>query len=459
MPPFLNTYEYCFGDSGFVLNTNSQGIPFVDITDIAGLDSAPIRTSTTEHIGIDGAYQDASYMTMRTIAITGTVYDNAATPEALLDTLRAQYGPGTYGQFFFKHPGSPLRFVNAMGGGVKYDVDTQRRLGITNVVITLFCPDPYFYDFQPINPAFTAQPLVTQINANADFETGTTPWQPTNSALLTSSPNALTGAASLQITPSGTIATPGASSEFFPVIGGGRYTLQASVFTIAAYSSVQIGINWYTSAQAFISSSFSGLSTTTAGSWLPLTYNPPAAPANAAFGVMYLQMTGTPPSSTLFWWDAAVCGAAVGLGFPVSFNTGFGGPLIQLNNTVQVTHNGTHTAYPVFTLKGPLTNPVITDTLTRQTMKLTITLASTDTLVVDCRYKSIILNDPDPIPGHTHSSGPTLTSPGGVNARSVYQGLFWFSVPPFGSDTFAIAHDVAASTNGQLRVTLLGTYY
>lgn len=461
VPPALNTYEYCFGDTGIILNSDAQGLPFVDVTDIVGLDSAPVRASTIEHMGMDGAYQDAQFMSMRTIAITGTVYDNALSPEIFLDQLRAQYAPGVFNPFYFKHPGSPLRFINAQGGGVKYDVDTNRRLGITPVVITLFCPDPYIYDYQPINPALTAQPIVLQVNANSDFETGVTPWQATGGATIVQSPNALTGISSLLVTPNGTTANPGAFSEYFAVIGGGKYTLQAEAFTSLAYATgVQVGINWYTSGLTFISSNFSSAVGTAATTWTPLSLNV-TAPGTAAFGVMYIQAAGTPPSSTLFYWDDAVTGPAIGIGFPLGFNTGFGGPLVSLNNSTQVTHNGTHTAYPIFVLKGPLTNPVITNSQ-GQSIKINITMGSTDVLVVDCRYKQLILNGPI----FTGPGGPIMTGPRkpppqarGLSVRSAYLGLFWFSVAPGGADTYSIVHDLAAVTNGQMVVQLLGTYY
>lgn len=471
MPPFLNSYEYVFGEAGFILNTDKLGLPFLDVTRITGLDNAPVRTASTEHVGTDGAYVDAQYMTQRTIAIEGTIYDSTSNPESACDLLRAQYAPGTSDQFFFKHPGSPLRFVNAQGGGLKYDISTERRTGATPVVITLFCPDPYIYDFQPLNPSFTAQPVATQLNANSDFETGLTPWQATNSALLFQSSNALTGISALGVTPSGTIANPGGISEQFPVVANGKYLLSVNAFTVAAYASgVQVGVNWFTSGLAFISSTTSGAFPTTASTWTPASFAV-TAPGTAAFAQMYVQAVGTPASSVIFAFDNAVFASAIGIGFPVSFNTGFGGPLFSANNSVQVTHNGSHTAYPIFVLKGPLTNPVITSSITSQQMRFNISLAASDVMVVDCRYKSVVLNGPILAKPVTSPSGvffgPFIPAgPGkpppiaqGVSVRSALQGLFWFSVPPFGADTYGIAHDAAAVTSGRLTVQLLGTYF
>ena len=284
----MTDYTYAFGDSGFILNTdNASTFPFVDITDISGLDNAPIRQSTDEHEGMDGTYVDADFMSMRTIVLTGNLYTAINDPETVCDILKAQYGPGNGIQpFYFKSPSKSLRFVNAQGGGAKYDLDNNRGMGITPIQLTLFAGDPYVYDYP----------------ANID----------------------------------------------------------------------------------------------TANFVVP---------------------TG------------------IGIGFNMRFNTGFGGTLTLPE--VEVTNFGNNTAYPLITLNGPLTNPVIVDSANGISMALSITLASSDTLVIDCRNKTIVLNQ--------------ISS-----RRSSYNGIQFPSVPPGTSDSFLLA---ASAGSGKISVVLYNTYY
>lgn len=290
MPPGLTDYTYAYGETGFILNTdfggNPASLPFIDVSDITGLDSAPQRVNQSEREGLDGTYVDNAFQSLRTIVITGELYANVNDPETLLMQLKAAYSNPSVAPFYFKHPSQPLRFCNAQGGGCKYDVDINRRLGITNVLLTLLCGDPYVYDYPP------------------NF----------------------------------------ASSNLNAINPFGR------------------GFNW-------------------------------------------------------------------------SFNSGFGSTTTITEGTVQ--NAGTHTAYPVITLHGPLTNPIVTDSLSTISMALNITMVATDTLVIDCRNKSIILN-------------------GQFSVRSSYNGLSWFSVPAGGLDTFYLA---ASAGSGFYTALLYNTYY
>lgn len=289
MPPVLTDYEFALDENGFVLNSDFGGggtLPFVDVTQVAGLDSAPLRTTTVEHEGMDGTYIDASFMTMRTIVITGILYASAFDTDTLLDQLKQAYTSSVIRPFYYQLPAKHLRFVWAQGGGVQFDVDTNRRLGETAVQLTLLCSDPYIYDFP------------------ANFSSS-----------------------------------------------------RASVIP------------------------------------------------------------------------------DIGMSFNVGFNMGFGGGIILANQAI--TNLGTLTAYPVFTLTGPLTNPVIKDQLSNTVMKFNLTLAASDTMVVDCRYKTVVLN-------------------GSVSKRSAYLGLNWFSVPAGLTDTFYLSQDAGT---GAMSTVLFNTYY
>lgn len=287
MPPTgLADYTFAFGDTGTVLNSDDMGFPFIDVNSVTGLDNAPLRTSTDEHQGMDGTYVDSPYQSMRTVVVSGTLYTDPADPDTLLDLLKADYNNNAIRPFYFQLPGKPLRFVNAQGGGLQYDISTSRRTGITPVQFTVLAGDPYIYDY------------------------------PSQSALIS----------------------------------------------------------------------------------VPTLVN-------------------------------------VGTGFNMAFNVGFGGSIP--NNGATLQNNGTHTAYPVITLTGPLTDPVLVDSVNGITMNFSITLVGGDILTIDCRNKAVVLN-------------------GTISRRSSLLGLQWFSVPPGMSETIIFG---AAAGSGQATVTMNNTYY
>jgi hypothetical protein len=286
MAPSLNDYEFQFDDVGTTLNTDDMGLPFIDILSVSGLDTAPLRTSTDEHQGMDGTYVDSPFVSARTIVLTGNLYTNPSDPDSLLDSLRADYTKDDVRPFYFQLPNRPTRFINCQGGGFRYDIDGGRRAGLTAIQATLVAEDPYIYD---------------------------------------------------------------------------------------------------------------------------------AIPASITIAVPTLSI--------------------LGMSFNVAFNLGFGGALPNFGATV--TNNGNHTAYPLITITGPVTNPVIVDSNSGTTMALNISLAAGDILTIDTRLKSIILNN-------------------FVSRRTSMTGRQWISVPPGVSDTISFTADAGT---GSCTVKLYNTYY
>jgi hypothetical protein len=135
------------GTAGVVLNTDSAGMPFVDVESVRGLDSAEFRVSQRDWEGNDGSFMDAEFESGRTILITGTVYASTATMESYLDTLKANYAPSnSLKKFYFKSPGVNERFLYVKPLGIKYDWESMRRLGMGAVQISMFAEDPRIYD-------------------------------------------------------------------------------------------------------------------------------------------------------------------------------------------------------------------------------------------------------------------------------------------------------------------------
>lgn len=94
------------------------------------------------------------------------------------------------------------------------------------------------------------------------------------------------------------------------------------------------------------------------------------------YGTTQYQLVTTLPS--------AVGGFSFPLKFPLAFGTVQTGGYILANNA------GNFETRPVFVLYGPVTNPVITNQTTGETLSFSITLADTDILYVDC-YNRLVL--------------------------------------------------------------------
>lgn len=144
MSVLTHDYTYQFTDTGVLLNSDaSPTLPFTDITQVQGLDSAPVRSSSNTREGQDGGFLDASFSDMRTIILTGTIYCPVASIEAYLDTLYANYAPSAIVQpFYFYHPGVGERVLFCKSLGVKCDTDTLRRTGQGAIQIQLQAEDP-----------------------------------------------------------------------------------------------------------------------------------------------------------------------------------------------------------------------------------------------------------------------------------------------------------------------------
>lgn len=72
--------------------------------------------------------------------------------------------------------------------------------------------------------------------------------------------------------------------------------------------------------------------------------------------------------------------------YPVTYGTGGAG------GSAVCTNNGDANTWPIITLSGQLTNPIITDLATNETFLFNGTIASGDTLVIDMQKKTMVLN-------------------------------------------------------------------
>jgi hypothetical protein len=141
----VDNYSYRMGTAGTVLNPASLTQPFVDITDVRGLDSAELRTTERDHEGTDGGFLDADFEKMRTIILEGQLIATVDTVEPFLDTLKGEWGPGGIKEFYFQHPGVSERLLYVKALGVKYDITTLRNLGCCDVQFMCQAEDPRVY--------------------------------------------------------------------------------------------------------------------------------------------------------------------------------------------------------------------------------------------------------------------------------------------------------------------------
>lgn len=144
--PTLTDFTFQLTDTGVLLNGDVSK-PFVDITKVVGLDSAPYRESSRDHEGTDGGFLDAEFEKGRPITLEGTAYGDVAALEAYLDTIKDNFAPSkTALPFYFQAPGVNQRVVYVKPRGVNYDWTTARRYGCVDIKFNMFAEDPRIYD-------------------------------------------------------------------------------------------------------------------------------------------------------------------------------------------------------------------------------------------------------------------------------------------------------------------------
>lgn len=134
-------------DGGPIINSDSVGLPFVDIDKVVGLDSAPYRETIRDHEGTDGGFIDAEFERGRDVILEGMIYLDNNNDESYLDDLKANFAPRTSPvSFVFKPPGVDERVIFVKPRGVRYDWESVRRVGKTPAQFLMYAEDPRLYD-------------------------------------------------------------------------------------------------------------------------------------------------------------------------------------------------------------------------------------------------------------------------------------------------------------------------
>lgn len=138
------------------------------------------------------------------------------------------------------------------------------------------------------------------------------------------------GSWALKVTSTGG-GTWGATSPLFPAVAGQPMSMQASVYTPAALSAVQVGFNWYTAGGAFISSAAGdqGTFATGAGAVNLFTITGAVPPATATQAAFWVQEAAADAAGTTFSLDTVQ--VAGGLVYSLSPTGG----IDRLGNTYQ----------------------------------------------------------------------------------------------------------------------------
>lgn len=160
-------------------------------------------------------------------------------------------------------------------------------------------------------------PMGAALNTNPFFETNVTGWVASGGASFArSTAQAHEGAASGLLTPDGSTANPtveNTASAAGPVTVGQQYSAGVWVYSPTGYPTVNVSINWYTGANAFISTTAGVDTAAPAGAWKFLTVTG-TAPATAAKATVRVREAGTPLVSNALYVDEAVLYAGSGAG-------------------------------------------------------------------------------------------------------------------------------------------------
>ena len=142
--PALLDYEYQYRDDGVKLNGSSV-VPFVDVESITGLDMSEIDLTEVDIDGQHGGVINAEYFKTRTIVIDCTIYADPTSVDSYIDTLISNFVPSGSQPFYFKGAGIGIRLIYAKSLGIKFSVDTLRRVGSCKAQIVLKAADPLKY--------------------------------------------------------------------------------------------------------------------------------------------------------------------------------------------------------------------------------------------------------------------------------------------------------------------------
>jgi len=143
--PVLNPYEYQFTDTGVLLN-NSTALPFIDISNIQGLDLPAIDSVDSEYDSRHGGYVYSRFVKIRTIVLDGTLYANAASIDTTIEALIANFMPRIAdAPFYYRGAGVAQRYIMCKPVGFNFNITALRNNGSCDIQIQFKAGDPVKY--------------------------------------------------------------------------------------------------------------------------------------------------------------------------------------------------------------------------------------------------------------------------------------------------------------------------
>jgi len=186
--------------------------------------------------------------------------------------------------------------------GIQYQLG---QLQATNLQLELDNNDGYLSSLNVGSPYYS-----NAMNANMSFQGSISPWSAGDGgtiALSTAQTYASASGAisnySMSLHGNGSTANPGAFSEQFAVTPSWGYSASAWFYSASSWASgVAVGINWYTSGNAYISTStITTVSPLPAATWTQVTVTNQTSPSNAAYGQIIAEAAGTPSAGQIFY--------------------------------------------------------------------------------------------------------------------------------------------------------------
>lgn len=282
----------------------NNGQPFYIANKEIDMSPPPLRRAVATTMMVDGARIPATAWDNRVvklpIQLVATNVDAAAVAIQALsrelcretNILRVQLGSTPYYFRTFAAPDYAFSMTKLFA-----------QYGIATLEIPA---EPFVYGPKETLPSVTVSndPDEGQaVNANPYFETDVSDWTATGGTFVRSTAQSHEGVASGLYTPDGVTATSKVEVGVHqPAVVGVRYRSSAWV-RCAVSRNVVITLDWYTAANAFISSSPATIAVT-ANTWTRIDMGA-AAPATTGLFGMSVQMTGTPAASNTLFVDEA----------------------------------------------------------------------------------------------------------------------------------------------------------
>lgn len=168
------------------------------------------------------------------------------------------------------------------------------------------------------------------LNSNPDFATDLTGWSGNGATIervAAPQPKPFAGDWTMEVTPDGVAEFPNAGTAQVAVSEGQEYVVSGWLLS-ATTRSIDLNLNWFTSAGAYLSTSANGAAVdANVWTWFELTAT---APAGAAFGNASPTIPSFPPVTDVVWAHGVTLRPAGGSPFDLPYDVAVGGEVMTV---------------------------------------------------------------------------------------------------------------------------------